>query len=185
MKKIIPIGVLVVVIIGGLGLWQLTKMSTAKKLPAATTNRQVLPITTNPITNTSQKPGLVITTAAVEDNADPATKKAISDRLQISLQNTSSQTMSSLEIYYEMKDIKTGAIEKYYQKLDGLQIAQGETKTVYFDNESGTGHYPENKYSLYRSSQNEVDFTIEVSAQGYKPTTSTAKKSVGTGETAG
>jgi len=66
-----------------------------------------------------------------------------------------------------------------------LQLAAGETKTIYFDNQTSAGHYPENKYSLYRSSQNEVDFSIQVSAPGFKPATATAKKAAGTGETAG
>jgi flagellar basal body-associated protein FliL len=184
MKKIVIIIVVVVIGIGGIVAWQLSK---TKKTPTTTnrTSTQVLPVNSNPIQNTSQQPGLVITAAAAENNVDPTTKQAIADRLQLSLQNTSSQTMSNLEVYYQMKDTKTGQTEAYHQVLTGLQIAPGETKTVYFDNQSGEGHYPENKYSLYRSSQNEVDFTIQVSAPGFKPVGATAKKSAGTGETAG
>ena len=183
MKKMIPIIVVAVVVIGGLAIWQFTKTKVTPK--SGTVSTQVLPVGTNPIQNTSSQAGLAITSAAVEDNADPVTKQAISDRLQISLQNTSSQTMSNLEIYYQMKDTKTGQTEAYHQVLNGLQLAPNETKTIYFDNETGAGHYPENKYSLYRSSKNEVDFTIQVSAPGFKPATGTTKKSAGTGETAG
>jgi hypothetical protein len=184
MKKIVLIIIVVVIGVGGIAAWQLSK---SKKTPITTNNTstQVLPVSSNPIQNTSQQPGLVITAADAENNVDPTTKQAISDRLQISLQNTSTQTMSNLEVYYQMKDAKTGQTEAYHQVLTGLQIAPNETKTVYFDNQSGEGHYPENKYSLYRSSQNEVDFTIQVSASGFKPAEATAKKSAGTGETAG
>jgi phage pi2 protein 07 len=145
----------------------------------------VLPVSSDPIQNTSQQPGLVITAADAENNVDPVTKQAIADQLQITLQNTSAQKMSNFEIYYQMKDVKTGQSEAYHQTLTGLVLAANETKTIYFDNQSGVGHYPENKYSIYRSSQNEVDFTIQVSSPGFKPATATAKKSPGTGETAG
>ena len=185
MKKIILIFIALVVIGGGLSVWQLTKSKKATQAPVGTSSAQVLPVQANPINNTSQQAGLVITAADVENNVDPTTKQPIADRLQISLQNTSSQTMTNLEIYYQMKDVKTGQTEAYHQVLTGLQLAAGETKTIYFDNQTSAGHYPENKYSLYRSSQNEVDFSIQVSAPGFKPATATAKKSAGTGETAG
>lgn len=184
MKKSIVIIAALVIVIGGLITWQLTK---SKKTPAtsATSSVQVVPVHTNPIQNTSQQPGLVIKAADAENNVDTVTKQPISDRLQIILQNTSSQTMSNLEVYYMMKDVKTGQSEAYYQKLTGLQLAANEIKTISFDNQSRPGHYPENKYSLYRSSQHEIDFTIEVSAPGFQPATATAMKSAGTGETAG
>ncbi len=185
MKKIIPIVVVAVIVIGGLLTWQLTKSKKTVTPTKNTVSTQVLPVSSNPIQNTSQQAGLGIAAADVENNVDPSTKQAISDRLQLTLQNTSSQSMSNLEIYYEMKDAKTGQSEAYHQTLTGLQIAPSESKTIYFDNQTGAGHYPENKYSLYRSSQNEVDFTIQVSVPGFKPATATAKKSAGTGETSG
>ena len=186
MKKFIPIIVVTIVIAGGLLTWQLAKTKkTATPTKGTVSSTQVLPVSSNPIQNTSQQSGLAITAADVENNVDPVTKQAIADRLQVTLQNTSSQTMTRLEIYYQMKDVKTGQTEAYHQILTGLQLAANESKTIYFDNQSGAGHYPENKYSIYHSSQNEVDFTIQVSTPGFKPVTATAKKSAGTGETAG
>lgn len=185
MKKSVPIIIIAVLFIGGLLSWQLTKSKKATAPSKTTSSMQVLPVSSNPIHNTSQQEGLLIVAAAAEDNADPVTKQAISDRLQLTLQNTSSQTMSGLEVYYTMKDAKTGQSESYYQKLNGLQLAPSETKTIYFDNGTASGHYPENKFSLYRSSKNQVDFTIQVSAPGFKTATATAKKSAGTGETSG
>ena len=185
MKKIMFIVIALVIVIGGVSVWQFTKAKKITKAPTSASSVQVLPVQSNPINNTSQQAGLVITAADVENNVDPVTKQAIADRLQLSLQNTGSQTMTNIEVYYQMKDIKTGQAEAYHQVLTGFQLAPSESKTVYFDNQTGSGHYPENKYSLYRSSQNEVDFTIQVSARGFKPATATAKKSAGTGETAG
>jgi hypothetical protein len=145
----------------------------------------VLPVTKNPIVNTSTKQGLQITSAMAENNVDPATNKDLGDRLQITIKNTSSETLSDLEIYYQMKDTTTQATEGYYQKLTGFSLAPGAEGTVYFDNETGVGHYPENKFSLYRTSANEVVFTIEVSAAGYAPAMGEAVKAVGTGENPG
>ncbi|QOI65576.1 hypothetical protein IG195_19365 (plasmid) [Arthrobacter sp. TES] len=81
-----------------------------------------------------------------------------------------------------MKDTTTGATEAYYQKLDGLTLTPGQGTTIYVDNGTGPGHYPENKYSLYRSSPNEVTINIEAAAPGYAPAQGTATKAQGTGE---
>ncbi len=148
----------------------------------ATQAPPVLPVTENPIKNTSVLAGLAITNAAVENNVDPATKKAISDRLQVSFKNGSTATMSGFEIYYKMTDVKTKKTEAYYLKLTGLTLNPGETKTIDFNNGHGAGQYPENIYSLYRTSKNEVTFDIEVSAAGFKLATAQATKSVGTSE---
>ncbi len=148
-------------------------------------SERVLPVAKNPIVNTSTKKGLEIASAMVENNVDPATKKDIADRLQITLKNTSGETLSDLEVYYEMKDTKTQKTEGYYQKLTGFSLAPGAEGTVFFDNQGGAGHYPENTFSLYRTSANEVDFSIVVSAAGYAPALGQAVKAVGTGENPG
>jgi hypothetical protein len=135
-------------------------------------------VASNPIVNDASKDGLKVT-AAVENILDPATKKDLSDRLQLVIENTSGETLRDLEVFYEMTDKKTSQTEGYHQKLTGLEIPAGETATVYFDNESGPRHYPENKFSIYRTSKNEVAFTIEVSAPGYKPATAETFKEVG------
>ena len=145
----------------------------------------VLPVPSNPIANTSTAPGLEITSAMVENNVDPLTKEALEDRLQVSIKNTTSGPLSDLELFYEMTDTKTKATEGYYQPLTGFTIAPGGTGTVYFDDVGGAGHYPENLYSLYRTSKNEVVFSIEVSAAGYAPATAEAIKEAGVGEKPG
>lgn len=146
---------------------------------AATT---VLPVTANPMKTTGTKTGLTITGALAENNVDPKTKAAIPDRLQFDLGNTSSAPVSGLEVYYTMKDTVTGKAESYYQKLDGVTLAPNQHETIYFDNGTGAGHYPENKYSIYRNSTNQVDITITADATGYAAATGTATKAAGTGE---
>lgn len=182
-KKIIPIAAILVVVIGGLAFWQISN-STGGVAPTAATSTAgtVLPVTSNPIKNSSTTPGLSITSAMVEDNVDPATGTAMADRLQLTLKNATSKSLSGLEIFYQQKDGTTGKTESYYQKLDPLTLAPNSETTIYFDNQSGTGHYPENKFSIYRNSTSQVDFSIEASATGMKLAVATAKKSPGTGE---
>lgn len=142
----------------------------------------VLPVASNPINNDATATTLQVPFAGVEDLVDPATGKAISDRLMLTLKNTGTTPLTGLEVYYTMTDVITGASEAYYQALDGVTVAPGKETTVYFDNQTGTGHFPENQFSIFRSSTNEVDFAIEVSATGAKIANATAIKAKGTGE---
>ncbi|HEY3292660.1 MAG TPA: hypothetical protein VGJ85_03405 [Candidatus Nanopelagicaceae bacterium] len=144
-----------------------------------------LPVASNPIVNTSTKPGLVITYAAAENNVDPTTNSPLGDQLELTLKNTTSIPMSGIEVYYEMTDIVTKAKEGYYQKLTGIVIPPNQASTIYFDGKNQPGHFPENQFSLYRSSPNEVDFKIWVSAPGVKIAQAAAVKSKGTGEKPG
>ena len=144
----------------------------------------VLPVNANPIVNDATAPDLQITYAAVEDNVDPATQKPIDDCLELTLKNTGTSTMTGIEVYYEMTDIVTGQKEAYYQQLDGVSIPAGQETTVYFDNQNLPGHFPDNQFSIYRTSTNEVDFAIQVSAPGAQVATATAVKATSTGEKA-
>lgn len=185
MRNKLAIIVAVVVLVAVAAIWKLNKSSKQTVTTGSQPSVRVLPVSSNPIQDSGQQTGLVIKSAAAEDNTDPVTKQAIGDRLQITLENTSTQTIANVEVYYTMKDKKTGQTESYYQKLTGFSLAPNEIRTVAFDNETMAGHYPENKYSLYRSSHNEVEFTIQVSAPGFRSATGSAHKSAGTGETAG
>ena len=142
----------------------------------------VLPVSSDPIVNTATAPTLSITYAAAENNIDPVTNKNIADRLELTLKNTGTTPLTGFEVYYTMTDTKTGKSEAYYEKLSGMVLAAGQASTVYFDNKTDPGHYPENAFSIYRTSNNQVDFAIQVSATGSKIATATATKSPGTGE---
>ncbi len=162
-----------------------TTPATTAPTPTQTSTGLTLPVAANPIVNNSTKPALQITYSAAENNVDPITKNPIGDQLELTLKNTGLTPMSGIEVYYQMTDIVTNAKEGYYQKLSGLVIPASQEATVYFDNKSQPGHYPENQFSLYRNSQNEVDFKIWVSAPGSKIAEATAIKSKGTGEKPG
>ena len=142
----------------------------------------VLPVASDPIVNTSTTPSMSVTGAMAENNVDPTTGATIGDRLQFTLHNAGTAPLAGLEVYYTMTDVVTKAAEHYYQRLDGLTVPAGASTTVYFDNKTGVGHYPENQFSIYRSSRNQVDFAIEVSAKGARIVHATAVKSKGTAE---
>ncbi|MCB5283361.1 MULTISPECIES: hypothetical protein [unclassified Arthrobacter] len=184
LKKILPLALFVIAAVAGILIWQGTSgagtpsAQPSSAAPAAT----VLPVTKNPITATGTAPGLTISKAKAEDNTDPQTNAAVPDRLQFTLSNSTAAPLGGLEVYYTMKDAGTGQTESYYQKLDGLTLAPDTSATVYFDNGTGPGHYPENKYSLYRTSTNEVKISVEAAAPGLAPATATATKAKGTGE---
>lgn len=187
LKKILPLALIAIAILAAILIWQgasgpgsppAGSTGTAAAGPAAT----VLPVTKNPITATGTAPGLTISKAKAEDNTDPQTNAAVPDRLQFTLSNSTPAPLTGLEVYYTMKDTTTGQTESYYQKLDGLTLAPDSSATVYFDNGTGPGHYPENKYSLYRTSTNEVKINVEAAAPGLAPATATATKAKGTGE---
>lgn len=164
-----------VLAVGGLGLVSASTL-------AATTSTLDLPVTKNPILNSSKIKGLLILKTWVQDNTDPSTGAAIADRLQMKLSNTTSSRISNLEIFYTMTDTVTKSSESYYKKLVGFDLAAKSAKYIYFDNSKGIGHFSENQYSLYRHSNNVVSFKIEVSAKGFAPQYSKATKAKGTTE---
>ena len=185
--KIIPtVSIAAVALVATIGLagCQSAPPEATPSLTSTASTSNVLPVDKNPIVNASVSPGLELVSAAAEDNIDPLTQQPITDRLQITLKNTSDHDLSNFDVYYSMTDISTGQSEGYYQALSGFVLKAGETQTIAFDNETKPGHYPENSFSLYRSSTNQVDFAIEVSAGGVQIARGTATKSVGTGEKA-
>lgn len=149
---------------------------------AGAANKPVVPVAKNPIVNTSKVAGISITSAMVQDNVDPVTKKAITDRLLIAVVNKGSKPATRFEIFYSMTDSVTKATENYYMPLTGFTVKAGATGYLNFDGKSGIGHFPENKFSLYRSSTNEVKFKIQLNADGYKTAKASAVKDKGTGE---
>jgi hypothetical protein len=145
----------------------------------------VLPVSSNPISNTATASGLIVVNALAENNVDAKTNQPVADRLEVTLKNTSSNTINGFEIYYTMTDAVTKKSESYYLPLTGLSIAAGESATVFFDNQGGSNHYGENTFSIYRNSKNQVDFAIEVSAHGVAVAKGATVKSAGTGEVVG
>jgi hypothetical protein len=145
----------------------------------ASSDGQVLPVKSNPISNNSTAPGLKIAQLLVEDNVNPATGKDAPDHLEIALRNDSAQELKGFEVYYQITDLTTGAKEGYHTKLDAFTIPAGGERVVHFDDSGAADHYPDNKYSLYHSSKNEMQFDVTVSATDVAPQTASVKKDAG------
>lgn len=161
--------------------------STAPAAPVVTVapkSDRVLPVTSNPIHNTSTAQALKITSLLVENNVD-ASGKAATDHLEIGLMNTGSTELKMFEIFYTFNDVTAGLSESYYTKLpDSFTIPAGGSRVVHFDNSGVTDHFPVNKFSLYYVSLNALDVTVIVSSADAAPQTSTLKKDAGGAEAA-
>jgi hypothetical protein len=145
----------------------------------------VLPVTSNPITNTATEPTLSIDRVLVENNVDSATGMAADDHLEIAVTNTGTTELTGFEVYYTITDPTTGDTESYYTRLpDTFTVAPEASRTIHFDNSGATDHFPDNPYSLYHTSLDGLDVTVEVSAQGAAPQTATVQKDPGGDEVA-
>jgi len=184
-RKLLPLGAALLFAVPGLvACGSDSPSGDAAQAESTGSAAKVLPVDKNPITNTSTDAFLEVTYAALEDNVDPATGGAVNDCLELTLSNTGPDPLTDIEVYYEFTDVTTAKHEAYHQPLDGLEIPAGGEQTVYFDNKTGPGHYPENEFSIYRSSANQVDVAVQASAVGAKIATATASKEAGTGEEA-
>ena len=147
-------------------------------------NDTVLPVTTNPIHNTSSVQSLKIVSVLVENNVDSA-NKVVADHLEIALTNTGPTELKTFEIFYTINDPTAGLSESYYTKLpDSFTIPAGGSRVVHFDDTGVTDHFPINKYSLYYLSLNALDVTVVVSSADASPQTAAVKKDAGGAEAA-
>jgi hypothetical protein len=152
---------------------------------AATPGSPVLPVTSNPIANTSSTQALSIDEVLVENNVDPATGKTASDHLEIAMTNTGKTELTAFEVYYTFDDPKTGDTESYYAELPtSFTIAPGAQRNAHFDNTGEADHFPVNDFSLYYTDTNAIDVTVEVSAADTAVQTATIAKDAGGPETA-
>lgn len=143
---------------------------------------QVLPVSKNPITNTSSVQALKIDAVLVENNVD-ASGKAAADHLEIVLQNTGSTPLGGFEIYYTFTDLTAKSTESYYAKLpDTFTIPAGGKRIAHFDTTGAADHFPVNKFNLYYTSKNALEVSVTVSAQGAAVQTTTLKKDAGGAE---
>jgi hypothetical protein len=137
----------------------------------------------NPIVQTGKANGFTFT-AKVEDNFDPATKKDVSDHLELEVKNISGEALTNMSMYYTLKDDVTGKTEAYFKPLVGLVINKGETMSVNLDDTGMPGHYRENPNSAYHKSENGKVFTVQLAAAGYTPVQIEFKKDKGGAEKA-
>jgi hypothetical protein len=193
MKKSVMIGGLVIaglgvsayVAFGGSGTSSkvVNPVASASVTPqptASAASQRVLPVSGgNPIVNASQVAGFIIKSAIAENNIDPISKKIVTDHLEVTLTNVSAKDISQFEVFYNIKDVVTNVSDSYFSKLSGFVLKAGETKAFHFDNTGQPGHYPENNYSLYRTTKNAMQIDITVSAPLYKVETVSIKKDKG------
>lgn len=175
------IGVLAVALASGCG-----GSSASTGAPASTTSSSasgpVLPVSKNPISNTSRAPGLTITKALVENNVSPETGKAVSDHLEIALRNTSAKPLGQIGVYFKITDRAKKVSEGYYTRLAGFTIEPGATRVAHFDQTGARDHFPVNKYSLYYTDKNALVVDVMASSPSVKPATFTVKKDAGGAE---
>lgn len=142
----------------------------------------VLPVSSDPITNTATAPDLHIDQVLVENNVD-ASGAAVDDHLEITVSNSGSTELGGFEVYYTITDPTAGTSESYYAALPAsFTVPAGGTRTIHFDNTGAPDHFPVNQYSLYYSSTNALDVTVEVSAKGAAVQTATVQKDAGGAE---
>lgn len=133
---------------------------------------------------TDGKPDGFSFTGKVEDNFDPATKKDVSDHLELEVKNTSGGDLSDFVVFYSLKDDGTNKVESYNLPLTGLVIKKGETAAINFDDTGLPGHYRDNPNSAYRKSENGKMFTVQLRAAGLAPVQIEFKKDKGGAEKA-
>jgi hypothetical protein len=170
----------------GVGATTAPAATTAKPAGGSTaaSGTPVLPVTENPIKNTSTVQALKVDSVHVEDNVNAA-GKAVNDHLEVSLSNTGKTDLSGVEFYYTYTDVTTKVTESYYAKLpDTFIIPAGGKRVAHFDNTGAVDHFPINKFSVYYTSQNALDGSVVVSAAGAAPQTTTFKKDAGGTEAA-
>ncbi|MGK2880600.1 MAG: hypothetical protein ACSLE6_07325 [Mycobacterium sp.] len=144
----------------------------------------VLPVTENPIANTSTAQSMVIDSVLVENNVD-ASGKAVDDHLEIAIINAGTTELTGFEVYYTITDPQTSDTESYYADLpDDFAVAGGGSRVIHFDNTGATDHFPVNQYSLYYTDTNALDLTVEVSATESAPQTASVTKDAGGAEEA-
>lgn len=147
-------------------------------------NSPVLPVTDNPINNTSTVQALTIGSVLVENNVDAA-GQATADHLEIALTNTGTAELSGFEVFYTFTDPMTTTTESYYAKLpETFTIPAGGERAAHFDNTGAVDHFPVSDFSLYYTDTNALDVTVTVSASDTAVQTTTIQKDAGGPETA-
>jgi len=144
----------------------------------------VLPVTTNPITNSSTIQALKIESVLVENNLD-STGKAASDHLEIALVNTGQTELKVFEIFYTFTDQAKSITESYYTKLpESFTLPAGGKRIVHFDNTGALDHFPVSEFSLYYTDTNVLQVAVTVSAIDSAVQTTSIQKDAGGPEAA-
>jgi hypothetical protein len=123
----------------------------------------------NPITATATTKGFEIASGKVEDNFDPATKKGVTDHIEVAVKNLTGGDLRGFEIYYTITDAKTGAVEAYYKKLEGFVVPASGAAVIHIDASSAPGHFRANPNSMLYHPPNAKAIVVTLAATGYAP----------------
>ena len=152
--------------------------------PSAGAEGPVLPVTSNPIDNPATDQLLAIDSVLVENNED-ANGNTVDDHLEIALTNTGTTELGGFGAYYTFDDPTASVSESYYLALPAsFTIAPGSSRVIHFDNTGAPDHFAVNDFSLYATSANALDVTVEVSAADAAVQTASVQKDAGGAETA-
>jgi len=144
----------------------------------------VLPVTKNPITNSSTIQTLKIESVLVENNLD-STGQIASDHLEIVLVNTGKTELKAFEIFYTFTDQTKNITESYYTKLpESFTIPAGGKRIAHFDNTGTLDHFPVSEFSLYYTDTNVLQVAVTVSAIDSAVQTTSIQKDAGGPEAA-
>jgi hypothetical protein len=124
---------------------------------------------TNPIATASVAKGIEIVSAKVEDNYDSVARRDAPDHLEFEVKNLTSSNVGDLEIYYTITDDKTGVMEAYYQKLEGLVLPKAASRLIHLDTVGAAGHFRANPNSALYRTPNGKTLSVQLAAQGYAP----------------
>lgn len=159
--------------------------STTTALGTSQTAEDIVPgLYPNQIKNTATAQGIKISSIMVENNTDAA-GNAVSDHLQLTIQNLTGKTLSNFEAYYTVTDVASGKKEGYYKQLTDFTLPPHGSSTVHFDGQSGPGHYGVNMHGVYGTTVDTLKFHVEVSAPNYAPVYADATKAPGGAEVVG
>jgi len=154
---------------------------TAQKNPAGnlTNKQESANVTFHPSTGPV---GFKILQMLAENNVDALTNKSVSDHLEITLQNVIGNDLGNMTMQYTVMDKGTGKSESYTSQLKGFILKAHSTETIHFDNGKSPNHFGVNLYGIYYTSQNALEITVTVSADGYQAQTSKISKDAGGAE---
>ncbi len=159
--------------------------STTTALGTSQTAEDIVPgLYPNQIKNTATAQGIKISSIMVENNTDAA-GNAVSDHLQLTIQNLTGKTLSHFEAYYTVTDMASGKQEGYYKQLTDFTLPPHGSGTVHFDGQSASEHYGVNMHGVYGTTVDTLKFHVEVSTPNYAPVYADATKAPGGAEVVG
>jgi hypothetical protein len=144
----------------------------------------------DPIPDSGKSGSPVIRSAKVEDNYDPRTKKDASDHLELEIRNPGTAEIQGLQVFYTIKDAKSGSTESYFRNLPAFQIKPGATRILHFevkgtpDSTAATDRFRANPNSMLYKTPTAKTVTVKIAATGSAPNVKTVQKDEGGAEEA-